>query len=90
MPIPEVNHLMRLAGGIYVEAVTGTLYGQTATEVKAFVKSQLDILHAIGYSNQAIVDYITDLSARMVHAKLGAACTAVVKGEKVVIAGMEF
>ena len=90
MPLPEVNHLMRLGGGIYVEAANGSLYGQTPAEVKEFIGGQIAILNMIGYSNQAIVDYINDLSKRMVDAKLGPAVPAELADGKVALKGVVY
>ena len=93
MPQPEVNHLMRLAGGIYVEASAlkyGPTYGMTAIEIKQFIAGQVQILNLIGYSNSAVVDYVNDLSARMVDAKLGKAVAAELTDGKVVIDGVTY
>lgn len=93
MPIPEVNHLMRIAGGIYVEASAlkyGPTYGMSPADIKQFISGQVQILNLIGYSNSAIVDYVNDLSARMVDTKLGKAVAAELVEGKVVIDGVTY
>jgi len=90
MPIPEVNHLMRLGGGIYVEAANGSLYGQSEAEVEAFIASQVQILNLIGYKNEAIVAYVQDLSKRMVETKLGPAVEASLVDGHVEIKGVKY
>ena len=90
MTMPETSVLSRLAGGICVTAAHGTLYGYTKAEVEAFVKSQLDILHLVGYTNVAIADYINDLVHRMNEARLGTGATAVIKDGKIVINGVAY
>ena len=91
--IPQTNFLVLNGGQVYALAdqeAYGFMYGRSKADNHAEIARNIGYLRHLGYSDEAIVDYLVDLSERMVTTKFGGAIQVGNKAGKIVISGVSY